>query len=295
MINPVSSSGRVMAIGVTSNKLSLVDMSVLARWTIQPRLLGVPGVANVSIWGRRERQLQVQVDPDRLRAQNVTLMQIIKTAGNALWSSPLSFLEASTPGTGGWVETPNQRLGVRHVLPITTAKDLAKVPVDDAESKRLGDVASVVEDHQPLIGDAIVNDAPALMLVVEKLPWANTQAVTQEVEKALAALRPGLSGLEMDSSLFRPATFLELAVGNLRRALLIGSVLALAALLALLFNWRTALISAVAVLISVVAAGTVLYVRGVTVNMMIIAGLMMALSAVMHDAIAGTGHLLQRL
>ena len=295
MINPVSSAGRVMAIGVTSNKLSLIDLTVLAHWTIQPRLLGVPGVANVSIWGRRERQLQVQVDPDKLRDENVTLMQIIKTAGNALWSSPLSFLEASTPGTGGWVETPNQRLGVRHVLPITTAKDLAKVPVEDAETKRLGDVASVVEDHQPLIGDAIVKDGPALMLVVEKLPWANTRAVTHEVEKALAALRPGLSGLEMDSTLFRPATFLELAVGNLRRALLIGSVLALAALLALLFNWRTALISAVAVLISVVAAGTVLYVRGVTVNMMIIAGLLMALSAVIDDAIVGTGHILQRL
>jgi len=295
MINPVSSAGRVMAIGVTSNKLSLVDLTVLAHWTIQPRLLGVPGVANVSIWGRRERQLQVQVDPDKLRDQHVTLMQIIKTAGNALWSSPLSFLEASTPGTGGWVETPNQRLGVRHVLPITTANDLAKVPVDDAESKRLGDVASVVEDHQPLIGDAIVKDAPALMLVVEKLPWANTQAVTQGVEHALAALRPGLSGLEMDSSLFRPATFLDLAVGNLRKALLTGSVLVLAALLAFLFNWRTALISAVAILMSMMAAGTVLYVRGVTVNLMIIAGLLVALGAVIDDAIVDTGNIVRRL
>src|SRR5256886_9463350 len=217
------------------------------------------------------------------------------TAGNALWSSPLSFLEASTPGTGGWVETPNQRLGVRHVLPITTAKDLAKVPIDDAESKRLGDVASVVEDHQPLIGDAIVNDAPALMLVVEKLPWANAQAVTREVEKALAALRPGLSGLEMDSSLFRPATYLDLAVGNLSRALLIGSVLMLVALFAFFSNWRTALISAVAILMSVMAAGTVLYVRGVTINMMIIAGLLIALGAVIDDAIVDTANIVRRL
>src|SRR5207249_8337981 len=123
-----------MAIGVTSNKLSLVVILVLARRTIQPRLLGVPGVANVSIWGRRERQLQVQVDPEKLRDHRVTLMQIIKTAGNALWASPLSFLEASTPGTGGWVETPNQRLCVRHVLLFTSAEDMDKVPIDDAES-----------------------------------------------------------------------------------------------------------------------------------------------------------------
>src|SRR3989475_3221680 len=130
MINPVSSAGRVMAIGVTSNKLSLVDMSVLARWTIQPRLLGVPGVANVSIWGRRERQLQVQVDPEKLRDHRVTLMQIIKTAGNALWASPLSFLEASTPGTGGGGGTPNLTLRVAHRPPITNAQNPPKVAVD---------------------------------------------------------------------------------------------------------------------------------------------------------------------
>jgi len=295
MINPLSSAGRVMSIGLTSDKLSLIEMSVLARWTIQPRLLGVPGVANVSIWGRRERQLQVLVDPERLRDEGVTLMQIIKTAGNALWASPLSFLEASTPGTGGWVDTPNQRLGVRHLMPITTAEDLAKVPIEDASSKRLGDVARVVEDHQPLIGDAIVKDAPALMLVVEKFPWANTKEVTREVEKALAALRPGLSGLEMDSSLFRPATFLELAFDNFSSAFLIGAVLMIVTLFAFLFNWRTALISTVAILVSVIAVGTVLYVRGVTINMMIIAGVLIALGAVIDDAIIDTENVVRRL
>jgi Cu/Ag efflux pump CusA len=101
-------------------------MSVLARWTIRPRLMGVPGVANVSIWGQRERQLQVQVDPKRLAEKNIPLIDIVKTAGNALWYSPLSFLEASVAGTGGFIETPNQRLGVRHVLPISVASDLAR-------------------------------------------------------------------------------------------------------------------------------------------------------------------------
>src|SRR6266480_4470591 len=108
-------------------------------------------------------------------------------------------------------------------------------------------------------------------------------------------LRRGLSGVAMDSSLFRPATFLELAVANLRRALLIGSVLVLAALFAFLLNWRTALISAVTILTSMAAAGTVLYVRGVTVNMMIIAGLLVALAAVIDDAILDTGNIVRRL
>ncbi len=285
MINPVSSAARVLQIGLSSDQLSLIEMSVLARWTVMPRLMGLPGVANVSIWGERQRQLQVQVDPERLRAEGLTLMQIIKTAGNSLWASPLSFLEASTPGTGGWIETPNQRLGIRHVLPIKTAEDLAEVPIEYASAKRLGDVARIVEDHQPLIGDAVVNHTPSLMLVVEKFPWANTKDVTKQVERALTDLRPAVSGMEMDPTLFRPATYLELAVDNLSWALLLGAVLIILALVAFLFNWRTALITTLAVLMSVIAAGTVLYLRGVTINMMIITGLLIALGVIIDDAI----------
>jgi CzcA family heavy metal efflux pump len=295
MVNPVASAGRCMEIGVTSKKLSLIDLSVLARWTIAPRLMGLAGVSNVSIWGERQRQLQVQVAPEKLRAEGLTLLQVISTAGNSLWASPLSYLEASTPGTGGWIDTPNQRLGIRHVLPIQTAADLAKVPIEGAPSKRLGDIATVVEDHQPLIGDAFVMDAPSLLLVVEKFPWANTKQVTKDVEKALAALRHGLAGVEMDPTLFRPATFLDLAVNNLSSTLLISAVLMIVALFAFLFNWRTALISTVAVLVSAIAAGGVLYLRGVEANMMIIAGLMIGLAALIDDAIVSIDNIARRL
>src|SRR5688572_21999818 len=168
MLQPLSSTSRVMMIGLSSKDLSLIEMSVLARWNIRTRLMGVPGVANVAIWGQRERQLQVQVDPIRLRERGVSLDQIVDTTGNALAVSPLTFLEASTPGTGGFIDTPNQRLGIRHVLPIVTPDDLAQVAVDDSEDRgtalRLGDVAEVVEDHQPLIGDAVFGEGPGLLL-----------------------------------------------------------------------------------------------------------------------------------
>src|SRR5712672_2669273 len=116
--------------GLSSREVSLVDMSVLARWKIRPRLMGVPGVANVSIYGQRDRQLQVQVDPQRLQAKGVALTRIIRTAGNALWVSPLTFVEASTPGTGGFVESANQRLQVQHISPISTPQQLSQVPVE---------------------------------------------------------------------------------------------------------------------------------------------------------------------
>src|SRR3712207_9140321 len=91
-----------------SEDVSMIEMSVLARWQMRPKLLAIPGVAQVSIWGQRERQLQVQVDPQRLQSNNVTLTQLIETTGNALWVSPLSFVEASTPGTGGVRGAPKQ-------------------------------------------------------------------------------------------------------------------------------------------------------------------------------------------
>ena len=184
MLQPLSSTSRVMQIGLSSTDLSLIQMSVLARWTIVPRLMGVPGVANVSIWGERHRRLQVQVDPERLRAEDLSLQQIIESTGNAMWVSPLTFLNASTPGTGGFIDTPNQRLGIWHELPISSAGELAEVMIDGTQL-RLGDVGEVVEDHQLLIGDAIVNDEPGLLLVVEKFPWANTMEVTAGVEAAL--------------------------------------------------------------------------------------------------------------
>ena len=144
MMQPVSSTGRVMIVGLTSNTVSPIDLSVLARWTVAPRLMGVPGVSSVGIWGQRDRQLQVLVDPQRLHDQKVTLLQIMETTGNAMWVSSLSWIEASTPGSGGFVETSAQRLGIRHISSITSANELAQVPVEGTLFN-LGQVATVVE------------------------------------------------------------------------------------------------------------------------------------------------------
>ncbi|MCI0335662.1 MAG: efflux RND transporter permease subunit [Planctomycetes bacterium] len=294
IINPVSSAGRVMMIGLSSEKLSPIEMSVLARWTIAPRLTGVNGVANVSVWGERRRQLQVQVDPAQLKQNDIRLQQIIKTAGNSLWFSPLTFLDASTPGTSGFIDTPNQRLGVRHRLPIRTPEELAQVPVEGSD-KRLGDVAKVVEDHQPLIGDAMINGEPGLVLVVEKFPWANTVDVTNAVEKTLNAMRPGLAGLEMDTTLFRPATYIEIAVGNLRVAVLISCALIAVALGAFLLEARAACIAAIAILVSFIVAVLVLHFNGVVINTMVLAGLIIALGVVVDDAVVGVENMVRRL
>jgi CzcA family heavy metal efflux pump len=306
MLAPTSSTSRTMMIGLSSDKLSLIDMGVLARWTIKPRLLGVPGVANVAIWGQRDRQLQVQVDPQHLKDEGVSLNQVVSTAGNSLWVSSLSFLEASSPGTGGFFDAPNQRLAVRHVSPINTAAELANVPVEPADEKpapkgpdgaplRLGDVASVVEDHQPLIGDAIVNGKPGLMLVVEKLPTGNTLEVTKGVEEAIDALRPGLPGLDIDTSVFRPARFIRHAIHDLSRTMLLGLVLLVLAVALLLYQWRTALVVVASIVAALLAAVLVLHLRGETMNTLVFAGLAVGLGVVIDEAVVGAEAVARRV
>src|SRR5918992_1635102 len=130
MIQPLSSTSRVSMVKLSSEKLSQIQMSVLARWVIVPRLLGVDGVANVAMWGFRDRQLQVLVDPNRLREEGVSLQQIIRTTGNALEVSPLTYLEQSSPGTGGFIDTVNQRLHIFHEQAISTPEELAQVPLE---------------------------------------------------------------------------------------------------------------------------------------------------------------------
>ncbi|MFB3738273.1 MAG: efflux RND transporter permease subunit [Candidatus Velamenicoccus archaeovorus] len=297
MLEPLSSTRRILIVRLSSTTVSPIQMSVLARWTIRPRLLGVPGVSNVSIWGQRERQLQVQVDPERLRRDGLSLDQVIETTGNALWASPLTFLEASTPGTGGFIDTNNQRLGIQHLQPISTAAELAEVPIEGAEGTlRLGDIADVVEDHQPLIGDTVFADGrPGLLLAIDKFPGTSTLEVTRGVEEALDALRPGLPGIDVDPTVYRPATYIERGAGNLAVALLIGLGLLILVLGALRYEWRSAVIALTAMLTSLSVAWLVLHLRGTALNTMVLVGWIMALAVVTDDAVGDVDRLVQRL
>ena len=294
MLQPLSSTNRVMIVGLSSNGLTPIEMSVLARWTIRPRLMGVPGVANVSIWGQRERQLQILVDPTHLRDTGVSLLQVVETGANALWVSPLTFVEASSPGTTGFIDTPNQRVGIQHILPVSSPDDLAKVNVEET-NLTLGDVSTVVEDHQPLIGDAVLGDGPGLLLVIEKFPEANTLDTTHGVDEAIDALRPGTSGVQFDTSVFRPATTIRSGLDDLEVAGLIALAIIALALALLFFQWRTVLIAIAVLPISVVAAVFTLSVLGETFNVIVVAGLVAALAIVIDDVVGDTQEVARRL
>ena len=297
MMPPVSATRRVMHIGVTSDSVSLIDMSTTAYWKIRARLLRVPGVANVAIWGEQLQQEHVQVVPRLLRRFHVSLDEVMRATADSLDAGLLRYSDGAVIGTGGALETPNQQMAIHHILPIFSPDDLSKVVVAERHGDTivLGDVAKVLIDHQPLGGDAVVNNGPGLLLVVEKFPWGNTLEVTRGVEAALEELQPGLPGIEFDTQIFRAGNFVEDAIKNLSRSLLIGVLLMMLVLVVFLYDWRSALISAVTIPLSLTAAWLVLHQRGVTINTMILAGFVIALGAVVDDAIVDCENIVRRL
>lgn len=302
ILQPLSATSRFMMVGISSDTIDLTQLSLMARWTIKPRLVGVPGVANVAIWGQRLRQLHVHVDPMRLQDAKVTQDDIITAAGDALWVSPLTFLKGSAPGTGGWIDNSNQRLGVQHAMPIESPEDMAKVAVAplhllmSGKKMALGEIAEVTFSHPPLIGDAVIRQGGnGLLLVLEKFPAANTLQVTREVELALAELGRGLPGVKIDTQIFQLSNYVEESISNLVTAILAGGVLVALVIGLLLYSWRSALISAVSIVLSLMAAITVLQLAAVTINTMILAGLVVALSVVIAEVVIDTERLMQRL
>jgi CzcA family heavy metal efflux pump len=297
MLPPVSATSRVMQIGMSSKRHSLIAMSMMAYWTIRARILRVPGVANVAIWGERLQLETVQVDPTRMAAKGVTLNSVMQATSDSVDHGLLKFSSGSIIGTGGALQTGGQQLSLRNVLPIITPADLARstAPAKDGTNVPLGDIAHVVETSQPLIGDAIVDGGPGLLLVVERLPWGNTLDITKGVNDALSSLQPGLPDIKFDTTVFKQSTFIDTSINNLTRALLIGFLLVLVILTGFLFEWRVALISLLTIPLSLLAAVVVLNRFGATVNTMTLAGLVLALGAVVDDAIIDLENILRRL
>jgi CzcA family heavy metal efflux pump len=289
ILQPLSSTSRVMKIGILSTKdakLTQRDLTEIVMWTIRPKLMSVPGVANVAVWGQRDKQFQVIVDPDELRENNITLDMVTKATGDAV------ALDA-----GGFVDTPNQRVAIRHTQFVRDPADLGRTVVDPrgGASIRLKDIAKVQFGSPPAIGDSVINDEPGIMLIVEKQPESNTLELTRKVEAAIEDLKPGLKGVDVDTTIFRPATFIERAIENLKHALTVGCVLVAIILVLFLFDPRTAFISLLAIPLSLVAALMVFAYSGATINTMVLAGLVIALGEVVDDAIIDVENISRRL
>jgi CzcA family heavy metal efflux pump len=287
-----SSTSIVLAAGLTSDRLSLMTLRTIADWTVKQRLLAVPGVAKVAVFGGEVKQFQIQFRPRRLVEYGLALQDVLDAARHA----------TGVRGAG-FIDNANQRIVLQTRAQSLTAAELAGTALvrgsgaDVSANVTLGDVAEVKEAAEPPIGAAAIMGRPGLILMVSAQYGANTRELTGKIDQALEELRPSLNaeGAIIHPDLFRPSKFIDTAIGNMRSSLLIGAVLVVVVLLLFLFNLRTAAISATAIPLSLLAAVTVLERLGMSLNTMTLGGLAIAVGIVVDDAIIDVENIMRRL
>ncbi len=288
MVPLESSSGTIMTIGLSSDTHDLMALRALVDWTLSPRLLSVEGVADINVFGGQEKQLQIQVDTEKLARYKLSIEDVSNAAKQA----------TGVMGTG-YIENSNQRMMLQVSGQPMTAEQLAKVVLlrTDAATLLLGDVATIVDGAAPAIGGAAIAGKPGVVLMVIGQYKANTLAVTHGIEEALDEFKSGFEadGITLHDDLFRPANYIESSLHNIREHLLVGGGLVMLVLVLFLFNLRTALISITAIPLSLFAALIVLLEMGVNINIMVLGGLAIALGEVIDDAIIDTENIFRRL
>jgi CzcA family heavy metal efflux pump len=303
-----STTGRLVSVGFTSSTLTPMELRDLAQWTVRPRLLGVRGVTQVTIFGGRVRQFQVQVRPDDLRQSRLTLTDILDAAR-----------QASGIRGAGFIENSNQRITVRAEGQIRSAAELGNTVLVAADGTPvfLKQVATVTEGPEPLFGDALINGQPGVVLIVYKQLDSDTMEVTRRVEEELAKIQPLLKPLAQQivrdrpggarprtveaadvtyhPALFRQADFIDHAIGNVSASLWIGAALVAGVLFLFLLNLRTAFISLTAIPLSLLGAVVVLWACGIGLNTLTLGGLAIAVGEVVDDAIIDVENIFRRL
>ena len=283
-----SSSATVLTIGLNSDTKDLMALRSLVDWTIVPRLLAVPGVADVNVFGGEITQLQIQVNPVQLHRFNLSLDDIIQTTS-----------QAGTIQGSGFVENQNQRITLQVSGQPTTPEQFAKIIVkrDQGRNITLGEVSTILYAPEPPIGAAQIGGKPSIVMMVIGQYGANTLTVSKEVEQTLKEFEPVFKNeaVTFYEHLFRPADYIEKSIANLSGHLLIGGLFVLIILYLFLFNIRTAFISALAIPVSLIGAVIVLLETGVNLNIMVLGGLAIALGEVVDDAIIDTENIFRRL
>ncbi len=281
-----SSSATILTVGLTG--ADLMTLRDLADWTLVPRLRAVPGVADINVFGGGERELQIQLDPDLLMRHGLGFNWVLEAIEQALQRHGL-----------GFVETPNQRLDLILDFDRFLPTRLGRLPIahTDALPLTLDQVAEVQWAPAPAISAAQIQGRRGLVLMVIGQYGANTLAVSRTVEQALAEFEPLLAkqGIVLHPRLFRPADYIERALKSLSGHLAIGALLVIVVLCGFLGDWKSALISALAIPLSLLSAALILLEAAVNLNLMVLGGLAIALGEVVDDAIIDTENIFRRL
>ncbi|MDZ8032068.1 efflux RND transporter permease subunit [Nostoc sp. DedSLP04] len=265
--------------GENQNLKSTIDLMEVRRiidWQVTNRLLGVPGVSQVLVYGGDVRQYQVLVDPNKLRAFNVSLQQVSEAVQGANVNAP-----------GGFLITPDKQTLIRGIGRIESLNDLKQsvIVARQGTPVRLGDVADIQIGGAIKIGDGSLNGKDAVVVMVNKQPLADTPTVTHAIETAMTELQAGLPKGVKVTQTFRQADYIDASVENVRSALMEGSIIAAIILIPFLMNWRTLGVVLLNFALTFIFSLQVLSFLGLGLNTMTLGGLAVAIGTAIDDAI----------
>ncbi|AGA77672.1 efflux RND transporter permease subunit [Echinicola vietnamensis] len=285
---PISSiMGEVMLLGVRSDSLSSMELRTLADWTIRPRIKSIGGIANVIVIGGDYKQYQVLANPEKLKYYDVSLGELLEKVQESNVNVPGGFLNEY--GNQYIIKGNGRAYSVEHL-------EEAVVKNVNGQSIKVKDVATVQIGAADKIGDGSLNADPAIILTVSKQPNVNTLELTNRLDEAIADLNNTLpESVEIKSHIFRQANFIDASIDNLNQTLLEGAFFVAIVLFVFLMNWRTTVISLVAIPVSLLVSIIVLKLLGYTINTMSLGGMAIAIGALVDDAIIDVENVFKRL
>lgn len=288
VLAPVSSiMGEILLVGMSAPESLLMEARTAADWTVRRRLLAIPGVAQVIPIGGQVRQYQVLVDPERLRAYQVSLDEVLEAAAGS-----------NRNASGGVYRSGGQEVLIRG---LGRARDLKEIGLTVVATRGgtpilLEDIAEIRIGPRIRFGTAAVNAEPAVILSVQKQPGANTLELTERIDAELDQIESELpDGVVFEREIFRQAEFISLAVDNVVTALRDGAILVVVVLFLFLWNVRTTTISVLAIPLSLALSVIVLRLLGGTINTMTLGGMAIAIGALVDDAIILVENVYRRL
>jgi CzcA family heavy metal efflux pump len=285
---PISSiMGEVMLLAVSSDSLSPMELRTLADWTIRPRIKSLGGIANVVVIGGDHKEYQVLADPQKLQYYDVSLAELLEKVK-----------ESNVNALGGFInQYGNQYIikGSGRAYSINHIKEAVLKQVN-GHTIKIQDVATVQIGASEKIGDGSLNASPAIILTIAKQPDVNTLELTKRLDFVIADLNANLpADVEIKSHVFRQADFIQASVRNLNQTLLEGAFFVIIVLFIFLMNWRTTVISLIAIPISLLVSIIVLKLMGYTMNTMSLGGMAIAIGALVDDAIIDVENVFKRL
>lgn len=279
--------GEIMFLGLQSETTPMMELRDIADWVIKPAILATGGVSQVTVVGGDEKQYQVLADPLRMEAFGVT-MEELENACTSL----------SVNSEGGIVRDRGNEYALRGIARTTDLDELGAtlVRISGSDPVCIRDVATIRTGAAVRLGTASMNAKPAVIISVSKQPDINTLKVTRAIERSVQDAAAALpSDITVDTHIFQQADFIQASVGNVGRALLEGALFVILILFLFLGNFRTTLISVIAIPVSLLATIIVLLALGMDINTMTLGGMCIAIGSLVDDAIIDVENVYKRL